>query len=205
VNWHDDAHRVPSQNRPLLESILGTRLLRLSHYLEDPLEHLLQDESYISRGVTHAQLFSFAGGPVIATMDGDRQVCISHSSELLSVTIEAGLGPIARSTWDGPIEASDPVYAEPRFARLVGATVTAIHTLQLDIDIQHLEFATSHGKRVFSPRVLERPREAALIFTLDTRAQLVFSTTLIASPTDFSISTEIPECGVPYREILRVP
>ena len=63
---------------------------------------------------------------------------------------------------------------------------------------------TKLGKRVMWPNTYDRPREAALVLTLERGTQVVFSTTLLDVPNSFSVTTELPDVGMPLTEVLRV-
>ncbi len=56
--WREAVHLVPTRNPALLRSLLGLRIVKLVHYLEDPEEELLRDASYTERNVTRQQLFA---------------------------------------------------------------------------------------------------------------------------------------------------
>lgn len=208
MSWQDDVHLVPSRNRSLLESFLGRRVVALLHYPEDPIDELLQDDSYIAWHVTKQQLFATVGGPVVLVLDDKRHIGVSYSEELLSVTVWlSDPAEFERDDWPRPIDATDPAYSEPWFERFVGKTITRVNVYQLDLQQTDQPFAVRKGsgaRRVFMPTVLSRPREVELAFGFEPDAQLVISSSIADTPSRFAVTTELVTTELPIARILTI-
>jgi hypothetical protein len=206
MSWQDDVHLVPSQNRALLESLIGRRVVGLLHYPEDPIDVLLQD--YKEWRVTKQQLFANAGGPVVLVFDDERRIGVSYSEELLSVTVWlSDLAEFERDDWPPPIDAADPEYSEPRFERFVGKTITRVNVYQLDLQQTDQPFVVekeSGARRFFMPKALSRPREVELAFGFEPHAQLVISSSIADTPSRFAVTTELVTTELPIAEILTI-
>lgn len=187
----EELNQVPTRNAELLHSFVGRTLTRLVHHLEEPPQAQLDP-------ARRRELFAFGGGPVQVVFDDQRQLMISYSEALLSITVEL-VAPAAFEEWPASVEASDAECSEPKFAALVGRCVTAVQVWQLDIDEDRREFTTPAGRRVFSLKAVSRPREAALCFELDDGATLVFRTGASDLPCNFGVSTDLPDGEVPLR------
>lgn len=193
MSWQEDVHLVPSHNRELLASLVGRPITRLVHHAELPASELLADHAYAARHVKARQLFSFADGPAVVTV-GNQPLCVAQSAELMSVTIEPAALAEIDADWPVAIDAADTEYSEPRFARAIGRSITAIRVLQRDIT------------PTMSPSAQERPREAALVFALDDGSELVFGLSVVDAPNDFAVLTkdDVPATWA-AKEITRVP
>lgn len=208
MSWQDEVRLVPSRNRGLLESLLGRRIERLCHYLDEPVEELLRGHAYGVRDVQRHELFRVAGGPVVIHLDDGNEIGIAHSEELISVTIErAEDAGFDDADWKGRIEATDGDLAEPCFANAIGKVISGIHVVQLEMPNANAptEIATSIGRRVLSSNAVDRPREVALVLNLDENGmQLVFSSTLFDAPNNFAVTTDLNGVEVPLKEILQL-
>lgn len=202
MSWQGEAHLLPSRNRPLLESLIGRRIMRVVHYLEQPADELLDDDSY--EHVTRQELFSKAGAPAVVTLDDGREICVSLSEELVSMTICLADSAVLRADWSGPVDATDPQYADPSFAAVVGRTIERVRVFQIAPPHTPFEVQTPAGVRVLMPGILSRPREAAIAFEFDDATQLVFSNALVDVPNSFAITLAMTNPEVPITEMLCV-
>ncbi|MDQ3369587.1 MAG: hypothetical protein M3680_29515 [Myxococcota bacterium] len=182
-------------------------MVRLVHYLADPIEELLRDYSYAAYNVTKQQLFAMSGGPVVLTLDDGREVCVANSEELVSVVVQpAESYELDDPYWRATIDATDPTCCEPHIAHAVGQTIIAVRVLQIDLapsDFDYV-FETKRGQRIMAPKIIDRPREVAVVLGLEDGTQLVFSHTLLAVPDNFAVSTGPLIADVPLREVLLI-
>jgi hypothetical protein len=206
MSWEDSLHLLPTRNQALLAALVGHKIVRLTHHAERP-DELLASDPYVAQQIRPSQLFSVANGPAVVSVDGAPAICIADAAELMSVTIELADEPSLRADWPASIDANDTIYSEPRFARLVGTRILSIRVLQRVVFPDRLIETTGRGIRAMSPGVLDRAREAVVIFDLESERQLIFARELIQAPDDFAVLTESDpndQYASQYREVLRL-
>jgi hypothetical protein len=205
VSTDDDAGLLPSRNRELLAGLVGRAITRLTECLAEPLDEILASPSFSD--LPPARRFSRLGGSVIVSVDGGRMVCVGSSEEMASITVEAADESYLDEELGPMIDATDPVQSEPGFAGMIGRAIERIRVLRFDLREDRLEFPTRTGKRIFFPRALDLPREAALIMELHGGGGLLFSASFLSSPAHFAVfpAAELADAEVPWVEVLRTP
>jgi hypothetical protein len=194
VSWQDEMHLLPTRQRAWLGSLRGGRIRSLTGYAEDSPAELLASVPYARRGVLASELFSRPDGPVVISCDGAAPVLVAHSPALASVIIDVADRGVLEAEWPTRFEAIDPVYSEPRFARVIGRDIAGVRVLQ--------RIAHADG-RVMSEKLLDRPREAALVLELDDGSQLAFTHDVVDAPNDCALLSDLRDLDAScYRELL---
>lgn len=202
MTWDAEIASIPTRNEHLLAALLGRRISRLARFAEEPAAELLATTPYALRGVTAGQLFSLADGPAVLTANGSA-VCVGHSGELLSLTVERLDDEHALlADWPVVFEATDGEYADPQFARLLGMQIVSIEGFQWMPDLANKD--PRRGPVVFA-KALDRPREAILAVGVEDGAWLVFAYGAVDAPNDFALlmNTE-PWAHAGYRKIFQL-
>jgi hypothetical protein len=205
MSWRNELHLLPTRNRDLVAALIGQQIVRLIHHADCSPAELLADPAYSARGVTASQLFSLADGPVLLQAH-TTAACIGYSSELLSVTVQVPDDEMLSADWPVEIEAIDPTFSEPRFARMIGRTIIGAQVLQRTVDPDRLVETTETGMRVMAAKILDRPREGLLVLDLDGGGSLLFGADVLDAPNDFAVMTGEDLSGPPsrHRELMRV-
>jgi hypothetical protein len=207
TDWRGELRLIPTRNQTLLRSTIGRTIAGLTRYDEMPPIELLAFPPYADRGIAPSQLFSLASGPVEVLLETAGAVCVGNSEPLLSLTIAPANRRELEEYWATRIDATDPVYSEGRFGSFVGARIETIRVLQWFLDPNSLVKRDATGRivRYTLGKAIDRPREAVLIFELNTGGKLVFATNLVDAPGGFAVLTEEDIAGVEaaaYPEIL---
>jgi hypothetical protein len=206
VSWRDSLPLVPTRNRELLASLLGSPIIQLSHYA-DPADELLAEHAYAARGVAAKRLFSLADGPALLVA-GEGAICVWDCEELASVAVQLPDLEELNADWPSRIEATDDRFSEPRFSRLIGRRIVGVSVLQEVVNPQNLDFITNRGRRnIYSIKILDRPREAALVFELDDSSRLILGRRFIDAPANLAIMTDedLVDPEFEYAEVMRLP
>jgi len=191
MSWEEIQHLAPTRNRALLGSLIGRRVVRLRHFVDEPIDELLRTIPYAHRGTTKQQVFAMAGGLVVVTLDDDREIKICSDEALVSVTIESDA--FDASEWADVADATDPSVAHATFQQAVGATIVGLYVVRLELEETDTRAPSKfHG---FNPKILDRPREVALSFVLENVGDLVFSDLLIDAPNNFAITIGNTQAG----------
>jgi hypothetical protein len=140
---------------------------------------------------------------VLLALDTKHQICIAHSEELISITVELFSSVENEEDFQCRIECDDSEYSSTTYAALIGKAVSGVRVAQLDVEASSLQIKTSSGERSLSPKALDRPRETVLIFRLEDGQQLVFSSTMLDAPNNFAITMD-DRFEVPCHDVLRI-
>lgn len=159
---------TPSRHHDLLRSILGASITRLTRYSWSPKEAVASESE-----LQPELVFSRTAGPLLITLSSGRAIAASSQPSLISVTLWLDKVPSISSDPDlHPIEADDPKFSEPDFARMLGKQVTAVAILTREPKNAKWE---------------SRPREVGVSLAFDGASDLILSHGLHDDSDDFSV------------------
>lgn len=198
MSWEDNVHLVPTRNEPLLRAMLGQSIQSMAHYAEGGSEALLAHEAYAMRNIMPRQLFSLANSQVVLRLGNGEALEFGSLEELASLTVEHANEKVLREYDLYPIEATDPTYSEPVFARALGRRIVAIRVLRFEV--------RSTPTHVMSPALEDRPREAGVVLELDDGSALLISHTMLEAPNDLGIfpAEQLVNTKLSYKEVLHL-
>lgn len=196
MSWEDNVHLVPTRNEQLLRSAIGQSIQSLVHYADGAPDSVLTSEAYEIRNVVARQLFSLADGEVVVRLANGEALSFGGSEELASVTVKrADENDLRDDGWQ-PIDATDPQYSEPMFARAVGHRIVGVRVLRFDVK--------NTSTRGMSPALERRPREAGVVIELDDGSALLISQAMLDAPNNLGVfpAEALSKTKLTYDEVL---
>jgi hypothetical protein len=159
---------IPSRRLPLLAAIRDASIARLTRYSWTPKHAIAADH-----GLGPELAFSRTAGPLLITLSSGLVIAAASQPALISVTLWLDVDPGAAADPElYPIEADDPEYGQPGFARMLGKRAIDVAILTRDPEREAWR---------------DRPREAGVVIAFDGAPELILAHGLHDDSDDFSV------------------